>query len=83
MNDNITTEIAIHSAGPRIAVGAGGETIWMTVPISTDGTATITVYLNPTDCLRVAELLKRAGDRGMRIRAAAAEPTPEPIEAQL
>lgn len=83
MNSPITTNMDIHSAGPHMTIGVGGDTIWMTVPISADGTARVTVYLAPADCLRLAEDLKRAGERGMRIRAAAADPTPAPIEASL
>lgn len=68
------SELQVFRGGKSVEVNGATDTAWLTVPISDDKTATVTVFLEPEDCLRIAAELKQVGERGMRVRAAQLEP---------
>jgi hypothetical protein len=63
---DVSTDIHVHDRGVTKVVMSNG-TLWLDVPLSTDGTARITVFLDPTHALRLAESLLFLAKRAQQI----------------
>ena len=79
MASDMNLEIFIHNSGSKVRVVACREslTTWLELPLSTDGTACITVFLNPDDCVRIANDLRCVGEHKARVQAAMTSPPTE------
>lgn len=67
------TSIHVHGRGEQVRVEAHGSAIWLSIPLSDDGTARLALFLNTSDALAIGRALTTAGEKNQRIEAIHAE----------
>jgi hypothetical protein len=69
------TNIDIHDAVPRAHLLAGSNCVSISVPLNPDSPFEncVTIYIDPALASRLADEIKVAADRALRIQAIAAE----------